>query len=564
MPVNFENTTDPKKAAANQRALIQSKGDQLAQQNQDEVGGNEALRNNYRSTMDRIVAPMAEGQGGYSPEEIAQIEAQGGMPQALTDEQAAGNFLTPEEQARISGDPGSYTRNFDPAAMSQAQDASAGLQRGAVSNLKQGLANAVDPNSLKQSGTFQQNSKNQLDQNEGQFGTVLDAVGNNVRGAIDPSAVTASDSFLKDYQMSPEEEQRIVTGAGISAGAKDAAAVDALERSARASGADPMGVAAYRSRMARAQAADAGDAMTQARIKASETAAGRKLTGEQLREQGGQYVTGLKTGTEMDLGKQALSGTQALGQQALDERARTEQQRLNAEQSLAGTQLTSAAVGGQADVANEANINAEGRQQQQFNATTGAGIAEAQDKAATDRAATIAGNRQGTAVNNQNTQFNQQKTVNDTGAGRAAAVADKRLGAQTQGLNYYQGQNAQANQNAENAQGRQVQTYGTQATGTNQAAGLQEQASQNPGLFGKIVGGVTGAVKAVGGGQGIAAIGAMGDGGVVDKPTLAVIGEDGPEAVVPLGYRSRAKTRPSMAMGSEVVRRGRTPYAGAA
>lgn len=635
MAVAYKSTQSVKDASQNQRDIAQSRGDELLRDQGNEVGANEALRNNYRSTLDRLYQPAAEGQGGYSPEEAAAIQAQGGLPQALTDDQAQGNFLTPEEQAAIKGDTGSYTRNFNPDAMSQQQEASAGLQRGAVSGLKQGLANAVNPNDLKQSGEFQQNSKNQLDQNQGQFGTVLGAVGDNVRGAIDPSAVQASDSFLKDYNMSPEEEQRIVTGAGISAGAKDAAAVDALERQARASGASPMGVAAYRSRMARAQAGDAGDAMTQARIKASEASAGRKLTGEQLREQGGRYLTDTKTGAELRMGEDALAGTQHLGDQALDERARVEQQRLNAEQSLAGNQITTAAVGGQADIANEANINQEGRQQQQFNTTTGTNIAEAQDKAATDRAAALGVNRQQTAIGNQGTQFGQQATVNNAASGRAKTVADTRLADQQRGRDYYQGQDAQANQNAENSQNRQIQTYGTQSGATNAAVGQQADAAKQPGTFSKIVSGVTGLIGAAGGGGGVRTAAAgpgKADGRTGGSDELAVVGEEGPEwignlngekqpwwkelatgaaksglraalpglpladgrmgdcgygsdggsdggqivdhptlvsldsedSVVPLSYRAKAKVRPSAVMASESVRRGRTPYAGAA
>jgi len=48
---------------------------------------------------------------------------------------------------------------------------------------------------------------------------------------------------------------------------------------------------------------------------------------------------------------------------------------------------------------------------------------------------------------------------------------------------------------------------------------------------------------------------AMENGGVVVKPTLALIGERQPEAVVPLGYRSQAKVRPSAAMAKSAGRR---------
>jgi hypothetical protein len=310
------------------------------------------------------------------------------------------------------------------------------------------------------------------------------------------------------------------------------------------------------------------------------------LSGEQLREQGGQFLTNAKVGTEQHLGDEALSGTQTLGQQALNQRAQDEAQRLAAEQFTTGAKLNATEAGGNADIANEANINSQGRQQQQFNTTTGTGIAEAEDVANSGRAGTIAGNRQSVGINNQGTKFNQAKTIDDTQSGRAKGIADTRLGTQQTGLNYYQGQNQQANANAQNDQNRQLQTYGTQSGQTNQAAALGADAAKQPGTFSKILSGINQAVGTVGK---IAAIGAA-DGGFFDEPTMRIIGEDGPEkvtsedgsggivntptmallgdkgtdTVTPLSYRARAKVRPSVAMASEAVRKGRRCYGEAA
>src|SRR6185295_699696 len=41
----------------------------------------------------------------------------------------------------------------------------------------------------------------------------------------------------------------------------------------------------------------------------------------------------------------------------------------------------------------------------------------------------------------------------------------------------------------------------------------------------------------------------LADGKIVTRPTIAIIGENEPEAVVPLSYRPGAKTRPHMALG---------------
>jgi hypothetical protein len=180
-------------------------------------------------------------------------------------------------------------------------------------------------------------------------------------------------------QMTPEQQQQMVTGAGISAGANTAAATDAAERAAAAAGGNPAAVAAYRARTASTVGAQAGDAQTQARIAASNAAAQR-----------------------------------------------------------------------------EENIG------------------------------------------------------------------QTRIGQQNQGLNYYQGQNQMANQNAQNAQQQKVQAYGVQTGGVNQAGQTAQQASQNPTTFDKTMGAVGGVLSF------------LEDGDV--RGETAVVGENGPEAVVKPNY----------------------------
>lgn len=579
MAIGYSNESDPRKLTANQRGLVQQRGDQLLQdqQNQASDAGNRA--DQTQDWLNSYLQPQVEGNGGYRADEAAKINNADQLDQyGLSPEQAAGNFLTPEEQAGIKGNT-NYHANFDPNAMTSAQDASAGQQRGAVQGLKSGLKGAINPDALKQSGKFQQDSENQLNANQGQFGTVLGAVGDNVRGAIDPNAVNPSSEFLNKYDLTPEEQQDIVTGAGISAGAGYRASEGTIDRAARAAGASPMGVAAYRARSERDASSAGGDAMTQARIAASDAAAKRELTGEQLRENAGQYLTSTKTGAELQMGDQALKGTQALGDQALGQRNAVEGQRIGAEQYLTGANLNAATTGGEADIANEANLNAQGRQQSQFNAATGAGIAQAEDTANSNRAGAVATNRQNTGVQNQNTAYNQGLTKTTLGSTQAKTVADQRLGQQQGAIANYTGQQQQQNQNQQNAENRQVQTYGTQTSGTNDAAKTGVAASQTPGIFDKIVGGATGLLSAAGG---VAGVKALADGGVSAAPGMNIVGDAGSEwigsldgsdngqivtsptlalmdkgdAAVPLGYRAKAKTRPDMAMQAMKPRRG--------
>lgn len=185
-------------------------------------------------------------------------------------------------------------------------------------------------------------------------------------------------SELSQINMTPQQQQQMVTGAGISAGTNTAAATDAAQRATAASGGNPAAEAAYRARAASNIGAQAGDAQTQARVAASNAAAGR------------------------------------------------------------------------------------------------------------------------------------QENIGQT-----------RIGQQNEGLNYYQQQNAQSNQNAQNALGLQSQAYGTQTQGVNGTLQAQEQASQNPNLFTEIAGGVGGALSF------------LDDGGMGEEP--AVVGEAGPEAIVSTG-----------------------------
>ena len=140
-------------------------------------------------------------------------------------------------------------------------------------------------------------------------------------------------------------------------------------------------------------------------------------------------------------------------------------------------------------------------------------------------------------------QTQARVAASNAAAARAENVGGVRIGQQNQGLNYYQGQNTQANQNAQNALGLQQQaqglknqatglqsqalqdqnqTYGTETSGVNDAAKTAQAASQNPTTFDKIMGGVSGALSFL-------------DDGDSGSGEPAVIGENGPEAVVKIG-----------------------------
>lgn len=126
-------------------------------------------------------------------------------------------------------------------------------------------------------------------------------------------------------ELSPQDKQNIITGAGISAGGATASGVGAAERAAAASGGNPAALATYRARAAQTEGAQAGDAMTQARIAAKQQeAAGATNVGQaRLAQQGQglQYFGGLQgqqtqTGLEEQGLGQGAYGTETSGTNA--------------------------------------------------------------------------------------------------------------------------------------------------------------------------------------------------------------------------------------------------------
>ena len=452
-PIQFQTSTDPRKLAANQRALVWGAGDVLNQENLDQASQAGASSNAYLDTINQLQNRYMMGQGGYSP----------------------------EEASAIAGDPSSYTKYFRP------ED-----QNKAVQDLQAGVTGAVDPSALRQRSSLGTEIGQSVGAQQSQLGTALGTERAGLTGAIDPSKLGLSSDFAGKYLMTPQQQQDIVTSAGVSAGLKDQQAVEDLERSSRAAGMDPVGVSAYRARMARQQAIDSANAMTNARIAASNAAAGRLQTAEGMRLGTEQDISGRQMTAATTLGGQEAANINTVQEQGREADLAAEANRQAAEQYLTGARMQGATIGGEAGIQN-----------QQFQTTTGSNIAQAQDVA---------------------------------GSTRATGIANTRIGQQNLGLQGQQQTQAQMNQNQQNAYNRQQQTYATKAGAGNVATGQGIQASQTPSTFDKITGAV---------GAGVGAIGAAGlnEGAIIDKPTVATVADQGPEAIVPLNQSDAQDTQ---------------------
>lgn len=444
---------DLNRQISSDREYAFGRGDELNQQSRDRAADQSGIWNNYRRYADEVYDPLIGGRGGYSPEEIDQITRGGEFDQFMTsggeyDE----NFLTPEEQAAIYGQPWNRAAYFNPDAMEGRQNESAGYQRAAVNELQSGLYDSLDQN-LGLSDEYSQG-----------VDSTLANTATGVYGSYDPRALRANAASLDRIRMTPEEEQDIITKAGISGGMKYKAGIGQIDRNARAAGIDPVGAGALRGRYLRDSAADAADAMTLARVQASNARAGREATAEGIRMGGERTAADIGTGAALALGNQRLGATTT-----------REGMRLGAEGDISSRRADLAKTVGQARLGSEQAINAQQRQQQQYNTSLGTDIATGIESDEVARANQIAQNRQATLRANQGQKFQQGMTRNDALSGRYGNVANVRRGDSQEGRAYLRYAQDQSNQNAQNEYNRQANLYATtgqlvQGTTRNQQA----------------------------------------------------------------------------------------------
>lgn len=511
--------------ALQDRMWAYDRGNSLDQQLTDNVNYESGLRNNYRTSADQAYDPLLHGQGGYTPQEQTDIMGRDGLNALqLTDDQANQNYLTGDEQSAIQGDPSFAERWFSPQMNETIQHEGDSFQRGAYGNLQSGLNAAVDPSRLRTRDGFQDDLNNAVGGAEAKSDEALSSPGMEV-----------SDQFLQDYKMSPEEQQDIVTSAGISAGNRIRGAADELSRKSRAAGMNPMGVAAMRGRMERQAGGEAADANTRARVQASEAAAGRLENAENMRVRYGQSAAGMRSDAARNFGAMNL-----------DAQSTGEQMRLGAEQGASDRLSRAAQVGGEAALNTEGRLADNAKDTRRYIETTGINLARGTDDRNTSRAATIAQNRQGVSQGNQNERFKRGSYINDQTSNRATNVAGARRADEQEARGYVRDQYKTSTNNEQGGLDRRVNLYNSQSNNAQRATQNRSVAEGTPGKGERIFGGI---MQAAAGAAGGFAGGGKEKGGVITKPTYVLVGEAGPEAIVPIGLEDDdADVLPSMAL----------------
>jgi hypothetical protein len=314
-----------------------------------------------------------------------------------------------------------------------------------------------------------------------------------------------SQRFSEAYPMSEQEKQDLISAGGMDVRDRYSAAIDSLNRQSTAEGSGAPGAATRRLRFEQQAAGQAGDTMIQARIAANQEAAAREKAMEEMR--------------------------------------------LGTTQDVANRQFQAAQAGGQMQLANEQDIRDYGAGQGKY----------------------FAENRQATETGNQQEAYNRALTQNQALSQRYADVAAQRMKESQEARQFATGQQQQAATQYNAAADRQVQGYSATAGAAGQAAGQATQKEvakmQQPSLWEKISGAALGAVGGFFGGgsskktSGGGSSSSFAEGGIITEPTLALVGERGPEAVVPLTRQPNPRVPPRYAdLGHYASRAFRPSY----
>lgn len=470
-----------------------------------------------------------KGTPGYTPGEAGQINTDYSKYNTGSDVLGS-QYLTPTEQQGSFGDPSVGARVTDQGISNENArlDQYGQNLSGQVGNYANYTKSGLDTltSGLDKSTTGLASG---LDTAQGKFGK-LDTAVNNPALAFDPNST--------EKQLSDADVQQMKTAAGTRIGNQYQTAEDTLERNAAASGnASPMAVAAANARLQHQEAADQGDAETNADIAARQAQYTRAAGIEGQREGAVNTQTGYKANaaTTEEAAAQnaaALSGTTNVGAATT-----AGEQAIQAGEAVGKTGI---------DAANQYGTTALTQQNTDTTQQANADTTAEQESAA--RANQIATNRQGVDTGIINTRYNQGTGSRQLTSQGAQTTGNARIAGEGAYRAGVAGNQQLAQQGGENARAAQGTTYSTQAGALNTStANRANYENTGPGALGKAGTAILGDV--ISGASTAASGGAFGtlhaDGDIITSPQVGVVGEAGPEMVVPMGdaYNPQAPQR---------------------
>lgn len=476
--VPYYSGSDIAQQYTNNRNTEQNQGDMFGEYFGGEASRRNGLENAALLKSNQLYSGL-EQNPGYTQDEIdAQLgnRADGGNDyRDLLNTDYQSNYLTPDEQSNIRGNPYDPMSQLHPEELSgnnnTAFNASQGYIQGGrdqlngnYANTSAGLNDAITPDLGMDSGY------------SGSISNIENVTDKRLQGAAGNPGLDMSGEYGRQAGMSDQEVADTAAMGGQAAGARSRAAIQDLERQAAADGnSSPLAVAAMRSQFEDQNAVAGADATVNAQLAArnqqrdaatgvegTRLGAERYKTGAQI--QAADSMGNLATAAETNREKMRMSGAQDISNRKLGVASQLGQ--IGRENAMYTTD---------ADLKNEADWAARGQQGTEFNQNTAYNASRNAEQQQADRAAGIATNRQGTSQANQGNQFNRGYQVNATLSGANKGIADARRSGQQEARGYYTGQQQyqggmgqQQNQNM--LQNRQQTQAGRQAATNGSAA----------------------------------------------------------------------------------------------
>ncbi len=476
--VPYYGGTDLAQQYQNNRNTEQNQGDMFQSYFGGEASRRNGLENAALQKSNQLYGNLEQTPGYSQPEIDAQL---GNNPDGsnnyrnLLNTDYQSNFLTPDEQNQIKGNP------YDPMGQLHPEDLT--NANNTAYNASQGYVQGGQDQLAQNYGTTQSNLNgaitHDLGLNSGYSGSISNiegVTGNKVQNAVSNPGLDMSSQYGKQAGMTDQEVADTAAMGGQAEGARNRAAIQDLERQAAASGnSSPMAVAAMRSQFEDQNAVAGADATVNA-----------QLAARNQQRQAATGVEGTRLGAEQYKTGAQMSGAEAMGNLAANAETQREQMRMAGAQDISNRRLGVASQMGQMgqqnamygtnqNLQNEADWANRGQQAGMFNQNLGYGASANAENQQAGRAASIAGNRQNTNQTNQGNQFNRGYQVNSTLSGLNQNIANARRQGQQEARGYYTGQQQyqgqqgqQENQNM--LQNRQQTQAGRQAATNGSAA----------------------------------------------------------------------------------------------
>lgn len=495
----ISGTNDPTKMIQESRGYASGAGNAIDQATVDAQKRYGDLEEQYRQKADEAYGQLQQ-QPGYTPDEASQINRDYGQYRTSGDALQE-RSLTDYERAGIQGDPRSAMAYRNPNMLSSMTDDIVGWENKANTEYGEGLRGAVNQDDLRQSQGYQAAAKGATDTEE----SALNAAVDRSKLGLDPE--------FQGRQLTDEDVQAMKTAAGRRVGNQYRAAQDDLERRAAAQGnTSPVAIAAARARLERQAAADSGNAEAEADINARQAQFGRA-----------EDIENMRGSREQDISNRQMSAAQTVGAQRAQQAQEAENMRLGAEQFRTGVNVDVANKAGQANIEQMQRAGQQKMDTALHNEQTGIEGERYGEQQASDRSLALAQNRQAAQKDIQDTAYTQGMQTGQATAQGAQTVGDAARAGQQEYRNYQTGQQQAAQQGGTEARSQQIQGYGVQSGALNTAAGQKANydigEKGTPGAGERIGMGIVNAL--------------FEEGGVVTKPTVGVVGENGPEMVVP-------------------------------